>query len=54
MNSYNSEILQYMSITHHYEAMRRGVIDSRSVIYFISITMLFLSLSVFVIKEYKT
>ena len=32
-------VLNYLSIADHYQSMSRGVIDSRDIIYFVSITM---------------
>jgi len=39
---HNNSILEYLSIQHHYESINRGVIDSRDVIYFMSLTASFL------------
>ncbi|WP_310554936.1 gliding motility-associated ABC transporter permease subunit GldF [Flavobacterium sp.] len=38
---------------YHYKSMSRGVIDTRDVFYFVSITALFLSITVFKLKSYK-
>jgi ABC-2 type transport system permease protein len=38
-------IIQYLGLGAHYESISRGVIDSRDIIYFISITSFFLILS---------
>jgi ABC-2 type transport system permease protein len=38
---------------YHFKSMSRGVLDTRDIIYFISITTLFLSLTVFKLKSYK-
>ena len=39
---HNNSILEYLSIQHHYESINRGVIDSRDIIYFMSLTASFL------------
>lgn len=39
-----------LGMSTHFESMGRGVIDSRDVIYFLSITVLFLALTVYKIK----
>lgn len=49
----NSEIISKLGMDYHYKSMSRGVIDSRDVLYFISITILFLSLTVFQLKKIK-
>lgn len=38
---------------YHFKSMSRGVLDTRDIIYFVSITALFLSLTVFKLKSYK-
>jgi ABC-2 type transport system permease protein len=38
----------------HFKSMSRGVIDTRDVIYFVSITILFLSLTVYNLKSIKS
>lgn len=38
----------------HFKSMARGVLDSRDVIYFLSITILFLSLTVYKLKSLKS
>jgi ABC-2 type transport system permease protein len=42
-----------LGMNYHFKSMSRGVIDTRDVIYFASITLLFLSLTVFKLKSYK-
>ncbi|MEO8516074.1 MAG: gliding motility-associated ABC transporter permease subunit GldF [Flavobacterium sp.] len=42
-----------LGMDYHYKSMSRGVIDTRDVIYFVSITILFLSLTVYKLKSYK-
>jgi len=41
-----AEVLQYLSVTDHYDDFARGVIDTSSVIYYVSLTVLFLFLTV--------
>jgi len=37
----------------HFKSMSRGVLDTRDILYFVSITLLFLSFTVFKLKSYK-
>ncbi|GAK89144.1 gliding motility protein GldF [Nonlabens ulvanivorans] len=37
--------LAFLGLKYHYESMARGVIDTRDVIYFLSIAVLFFALS---------
>lgn len=46
-------ILQYMSIDYHLESMGRGVIDSRSVIYFFSMIAFFLCFTFYFYRKAK-
>ncbi len=48
-----SVIISYFGMQDHYKSMSRGVIDTRDVIYFVSITVLFLSVTVFNLKSIK-
>ena len=50
-NNYDNSILQYLCINTHYESISRGVIDSRDIIYFTSITAFFLIISTLVIEK---
>ena len=50
-NIYNSQMLEYLSINSHYESISRGVIDSRDIIYFTSLTICFLHFSTFRIQN---
>jgi len=38
-------IIKTLGISHHYESISRGVVDTRDIIYFLSIIILFLCLS---------
>lgn len=42
-------LLTYLSIDEHFESLARGVLDTRDIVYFISVVTLFLSLSKFFI-----
>lgn len=42
-----------LGMDYHFKSMSRGVLDTRDIIYFISITMLFLSLTVYKLKSLK-
>ena len=48
-----SSIIDSFGMDYHYKSMSRGVIDTRDVIYFVSIIALFLSLTVHKLKSYK-
>ncbi|PJJ07873.1 protein involved in gliding motility GldF [Flavobacterium sp. 1] len=49
-----SSIISHFGMQDHYKSMSRGVIDTRDVIYFVSIAMLFLSFTVFNLKSIKS
>ena len=53
-HNYNISFLEYLSINSHYESISRGVIDSRDLIYFMSIIIIFLGLSTIIIQERKS
>ncbi len=46
--------LEFLSLQYHYKAMMRGVIDSRDLIYFISIWVLFVSFTFWRLKSLKS
>ncbi|WP_300568195.1 gliding motility-associated ABC transporter permease subunit GldF [Flavobacterium sp.] len=48
-----NDFIASLGMDYHYKSMSRGVIDTRDVIYFVSITILFLSLTVYKLKSYK-
>ena len=50
-NNYDNSLLQYLCINTHYESISRGVIDSRDITYFISITAFFLITSTIIIEK---
>jgi len=41
-----ADVLQYLSVIHHYDDFARGVIDTSSLTYYLSLTVLFLFLTV--------
>lgn len=49
-----SSIISYFGMQDHYKSMSRGVIDTRDVIYFATITVLFLSFTVYNLKSIKS
>jgi ABC-2 type transport system permease protein len=46
-------IISNLGMNSHFKSMSRGVIDTRDLLYFVSITILFLSLTVFKLKSLK-
>jgi ABC-2 type transport system permease protein len=46
-------IISAFGMQDHFKSMSRGVIDTRDVIYFLSITVLFLSFTVYQLKSFK-
>lgn len=46
-------ILQYMSLSYHYDAIKKGVIDTSDLIYFLTTIALFIIASLTVIKTLK-
>ena len=48
-----SSVIAALGMDFHFKSMSRGVIDSRDIIYFISITFLFLSGTVYQLKSLK-
>lgn len=46
-------VFQYLSIAHHYDSIKRGVIDTSDIIYFVSVIAFFLLASLTVIKSLK-
>jgi ABC-2 type transport system permease protein len=39
------EVLAYLSLSHHFPDFMRGIIDTRAIVYYISVTALFLYLA---------
>lgn len=48
-----SNVVASFGMDYHFKSMSRGVIDTRDVLYFVSITVLFLSLTVYKLKSLK-
>jgi ABC-2 type transport system permease protein len=48
-----SNVLSYIGISNHYQSLSRGVIDTRDVIYLLTLTLLFLYLSRFILEKRK-
>ena len=46
-------LISNLGMNSHFKSMSRGVIDTRDLLYFVSITILFLSLTVFKLKSLK-
>ena len=51
--SFLAGIIQYISIDYHFSNISRGVIDSRNIIYFLSIIILFLLLTIQILSVRK-
>jgi len=47
-------LISGFGMQNHFKSMGRGVIDTRDVIYFVSITILFLSFTVYKLKSIKS
>lgn len=47
-------IIEQLGISFHYDSMSRGVIDSRDVMYFLSVIVIFISLSLASLKSNKS
>lgn len=48
-----SNFVSSLGMDYHFKSMSRGVIDTRDIIYFVSIAILFLSLTVYKLKSLK-
>ena len=48
---YNIPLMEYLSIESHYDSISRGIIDSRDLVYFISMTISFLYFSIIAIDR---
>lgn len=48
-----SDFVSALGMNYHFKSISRGVIDTRDIIYFVSITVLFLSLTVYKLKTLK-
>ncbi|HEY0091542.1 MAG TPA: gliding motility-associated ABC transporter permease subunit GldF, partial [Flavobacterium sp.] len=47
-------VLSYLGMDSHFRSMGRGVIDTRDIIYFVSISTLFLAATVYKLKSLKS
>ncbi len=45
------QVLSYIGIEFHYQSISKGVLDSRDIIYFLSVVFIFLYLTVIVVKK---
>jgi ABC-2 type transport system permease protein len=48
------EIIARLGMDYHFKSMARGVLDTRDILYFISLSVFFLSLTVFKLKSLKS
>lgn len=46
-----SNMISYLGMDSHFKSMSRGVIDTRDILYFVSLTVLFLSFTVYKLKS---
>jgi ABC-2 type transport system permease protein len=58
LGSYNlmgglDSVIQYFGMTFHYDAIRKGVIDTKNIVYFVSMISVFLFAALTVIKSLK-
>ncbi|QYJ68007.1 gliding motility-associated ABC transporter permease subunit GldF [Flavobacterium litorale] len=51
--NYASRLVAALGMESHYKSMSRGVLDTRDIIYFVTIAVLFLSFTVFKLKSLK-
>ena len=49
-----SDVIASLGMDYHFKSMSRGVIDTRDVLYFLSISVLFLALTVYKLKSLKS
>lgn len=58
LGSYNlmgslDSVVQYFGMTYHYDAIQKGVIDTKNIVYFLSVIVLFIYAALTVIKSLK-
>jgi len=58
LGSYNlmgdsDSIAQYFGMTYHYQGIQRGVIDTKNIVYFISLIVVFIYAALTVVKSLK-
>lgn len=49
----NEEVFASFGMNYHFKSISRGVLDTRDIIYFLSTTVLFLSITVYKLKSYQ-
>lgn len=49
-----SALLAYLGMQEHFKSMSRGVLDTRDILYFVSVTLLFLSFTISNLKSIKS
>jgi ABC-2 type transport system permease protein len=49
-----SAVITSLGMQDHYKSMSRGVLDTRDIIYFVSITVAFLSFTVYNLKSFQS
>ncbi|MES2484473.1 MAG: gliding motility-associated ABC transporter permease subunit GldF, partial [Bacteroidota bacterium] len=49
----SGSIVSMLGMDYHFKSMSRGVLDTRNIIYFVSVTALFLSLTVYKLKTLR-
>lgn len=49
-----SNFISYFGMQDHFKSMGRGVIDTRDLIYFISVTVIFLAMTVYKLKSFQS
>jgi ABC-2 type transport system permease protein len=49
----NNKLVASFGMDYHFKSMSRGVIDTRDITYFLSVTILFLSVTVYKLKSLK-
>ena len=49
----SEDLIASFGMNYHFKSISRGVIDTRDVLYFLSITILFLSITVYKLKSFK-
>ncbi|MFV8356087.1 gliding motility-associated ABC transporter permease subunit GldF [Flavobacterium sp. XS1P32] len=49
-----STLIASLGMQHHFKSMSRGVLDTRDILYFTSITVVFLSFTVYNLKSFKS
>jgi len=52
MGSFDS-VVQYFGVAYHYDAIKKGIIDTKNIIYFLSVITLFIFAALTVIKSLK-